>query len=82
MRKKISIAQYNEKHKDVIDAKKELSEAEASFAVAEECLTMDNCPKCKGVGEVEAGTGDPAYNPYGYMTHRECPDCEGKGYIE
>ena len=48
--KKISIAQYNEKVKDVREAKTELSIAEADLAKVEEYMVMDNCSKCKGTG--------------------------------
>ncbi len=82
MKNKISIFQYNEKHRDVHEARADLAEAEEEFAKAEQCQIMDNCLNCNGVGEIEDGTGDPAHNPCQDILHIDCPDCEGKGYIE
>ena len=88
MRNKISIAQHNQRRQDIVDAKKWLAEAkndlliaEQEFNIAEESIVMDNCHECKGTGQVEF-TGDPAYNPTGSILHRDCADCEGKGYVE
>lgn len=79
LRKKISIAEYNELHKDVRDAKTELSEAMARFEEAQEFVVADNCSTCKGTGEVYEA-GDPAHSQ-GDPVRRECSDCDGKGYI-
>lgn len=79
---KISITQFNDANRDWHDAKKELKEAEEEFRKAEACELVDNCQNCKGSGEVEDGTGDPAHNPTVTMLYRECPKCNGKGYIE
>jgi len=79
---KISIAQYNEINKDWHDAKKELEEAEIEFHKADACQIVDNCPICKGTGEVEDGYGNLNHNPYGVLLYKECSKCNGKGYIE
>ena len=88
MRNKISIAQHNQKRKEVVDAKKwlavaknELLIAEQELNIAEESIPMDNCSKCKGTGQVEF-EGDPGHNPTGAILYRDCPICEGKGYNE
>lgn len=79
---KISIFEYNTRHMEVRDAKKDLAAANASFAKAEQCQIMDNCKQCKGTGEVKDGHGDPAHNPTGVVLYRDCSQCEGKGYVE
>lgn len=79
-RKKISITEYNELHKDVKDAKTDLIEAQARFEEAQECIVVDNCPTCKGEGIVEEA-GDPAHCSDG-IARRDCSDCDGKGYID
>lgn len=82
MGSKISKAEYNEKLRDVEEAKEELLCAKKEFAKIEGNEIVDNCPKCLGTGKTEDGTGDPAHNPYGVMLYCDCPNCEGKGYIE
>ena len=81
MRNKISIAQYNEKKQDLEEAGANLQEAEADFDEIKGFEVVDNCSNCKGIGRVEDGYGDPAFNPYGSMLYKDCPDCDGKGYI-
>ena len=81
-REKISAANYNELHQDLRDAKEELSEAQARVEEVQEFEVVEDCPKCKGIGKVEDGHGDPAHNPYGDMLYKNCPDCKGKGYID
>lgn len=81
-RKKMSIKEHNDLHKEVMEIQTELSNAQARFAEAEECEVVDNCPKCLGKCEVEDGYGDPAHNPGREMLYRECPLCEGKGYVD
>ena len=82
MSKKISIFQFDEKHRDVHDAEADLAEAMDEFAKAEQCEIVENCQICNGTGEVEDGTGNPNHNPYSKMLYADCPDCKGKGYIE
>ena len=88
MKQIISIAQHNEKRQDIVDAVKWLAEAEndlviarQEFKIAEESTIADNCHECEGTGQVEF-RGDPAHNPTGVILHRDCPICEGKGYLD
>ena len=78
-RRKISTAEYNELYKEVKCAKADLAEAMANFEKAQEFEVIDNCPECKGTGEVKEA-GDPAHSQGDPVT-RECSDCEGKGYV-
>jgi len=80
-RKKISITEYNTLHQDVRDAKTDLVEAEARFVEVQKCEVVDNCKRCKGIGKIEDGTGDPTHNPTRDMRYVDCPQCEGKGYV-
>ena len=78
MRNKISIAQHNEILQDIKYAKKELKELEIRLAEAEECIVVDNCPICKGVGTTE----EPCDPVLGDSRTTTCQKCKGKGYIE
>jgi len=80
MKNKISKTRYEEIKKDWEEIEKEAKEAREEFIEAQASLVMDNCEKCKGTGQVEEGYGDPAHTTD--IIYRECPDCEGKGYIE
>ena len=82
MKNKISKTRYNEILQSVQEAEADLQEAEADFDEIKESKVVDDCHNCKGSGRVEDGSGDPAYNPYGSMLYKDCPDCDGKGYIE
>jgi len=79
---KISRTQYNEILQGVQEAEADLQEAEADFDDIKEFEVVDDCHNCKGEGRVEWGYGDPAHNPCGDMLYRDCPDCDGKGYIK
>ena len=78
--KDLSKKQYEELHKEWADAKEEAEELQKELREVDQI--RDNCPKCKGMGQAEDGTGDPAHNPYGHMLYRDCSDCDGKGYIK
>lgn len=82
MREKISVAKNNEIIAYVKEAHYEYMTAVADAEKAEHCEVLPNCSECKGTGEVEIGTGDPAHNPTGDMLYGECQECEGKGYVE
>ncbi len=82
MKQKISKAQYDEILKNINDIEKELLEYQSELYDADEKQIVDNCHRCKGTGQEEWGPGDPAFNPSRTMLYHDCPDCDGKGYIE
>lgn len=77
---KISRTQHKELIGDIFSAKEELAELEEELEAIKQ--VFDNCSNCNGKGNVEDGYGDPGHNPYQNMLYRDCPKCEGKGYIE
>lgn len=77
-RTKISIAQHNALYKEMREAIADLNLARANFAKVQEFIVVDNCPVCKGIGEVE-GSGDPAFSQ-GDPVIRDCHECNGTGY--
>ena len=78
---KISVAKFNEINQDWHYAKKEMEKAKEAFRKANECQLMDDCPICKGAGEIEDGYGNLNHNPYMHMLYKDCEQCEGRGYI-
>lgn len=81
-RLKISIAEHNSRLMLVKDLTAQLIAAKAAFEEAEQCEAMSNCQRCWGEGRVEQGDDDPAFNPNGDLLYKNCPDCNGKGYID
>ena len=70
-RKRVSIAQHNEKYHKVKKLIAKLNLARAEFAKMDECEVLANCPLCKGEGKL----GDE-------KASIDCPDCEGTGYFD
>lgn len=92
MKTKISRSQYDEKVQDMKEAEEGLRYAKRRLIAAQtrfinnktqlfKIEVVDNCRKCEGTGTIENGW-DPAYDTPKIMSHCDCPDCEGKGYIE
>ena len=82
MNNKISKAQYCQISQEFKDAKRDHDEAFDALVEANGSEVVDDCLKCKGAGEIEDGTGDPAHNPTGDMLYSNCPNCDGEGYTE